>query len=150
MRGEEKDKNIFETASKQLGKGAKPPEKTEKKPPPPLTAAPPAPNTPYRDPEVNDMMRQIKEMNDDLNRQMENISKKSGVSYDDLKKLIGSPGQPANVEMVKKGDVLRKKIEGVVPTIAPRLAAPQKTEKQLEGERKGKTLGARKKWIPMH
>ena len=138
----EKDKNIFETAAKKLGSGEKKTEPKIKK-----AAKKALPETPaYNDPEIDAMMKQIHEMNEDLNNQMETISKKSGLSYDDLKKMIGTPTQPVDLEVLKRNEDLKKKVWGVVGEANKPL--PKKRE-NLEGERKAKTLGVRKKWIPM-
>lgn len=142
----EKDKNIFETAAKKLGhKENKPSSQSPKQS---AKEKPPAQKKAYRDPEVADMMRQINEMNEDLQSKMESISKKSGLSYDDLKKLIDNPKllSPAQIEYLKKSKELGEQVWDAVgvPT------KPQiKQRENKMGERKAKTLGARKKWIPM-
>jgi len=93
------------------------------------------------------MMRQIREMNQDLQSQMESVSKKSGLSYDELQRLVQKNVGPADLELLKKSmDELGDKIKGAVGT--PNQPKPKQRE-NLAGERKAKTLGARKKWIPM-
>lgn len=142
----EKDKNIFETAAKKLGhKEGKSPSES----PRPAKERPPAQKNTYRDPEVADMMRQISEMNQDLQSKMESISKKSGLSYDDLKKLIDNPKllSPAQIEYLKKSkEQLGEQVWDAVGV--PTKPQPKQRENKT-GERKAKTLGARKKWIPM-
>lgn len=139
----DKDKNIFETAAKKLGRKDKKPEPKEKKnvEPPPTRA--------YRDPQVDAMMQQIREMNQDLKSQMESISKKTGLSYDELKKLVDNPKNfsPADWAFLQKNkQLLGDKVWGVVG-IPNKPKAKQR--ENVAGERKAKTLGARKKWIPM-
>lgn len=138
------DKNIFETAAKKLGRKSK--TEVKKKPSPPKEIPENKPGV-YRDPEVNEMMRQIREMNQDLQSQLESVSKKTGLSYDELKKLVEKKASPAELEYLKKGmEQLGEQLLGVAPT--PSAPKPKQRE-NIAGERKAKTLGARKKWIPM-
>ncbi|MCE5315788.1 MAG: hypothetical protein LLG04_00305 [Parachlamydia sp.] len=138
----EEDKNIFETAAKKLGRKGKTPVKKKVSPKEIPTSQPGV----YRDPEVNEMMRQIREMNEDLQSQMESVSKKSGLSYDELQRLVQKNAAPGDLELLKKNmDELGEKIKGAVGTPPPK----PKQRENLAGERKAKTLGARKKWIPM-
>lgn len=139
----EEDKNIFETAAKKLGRKDK--TQVKKKAPPKET--PSSQPGVYRDPEVNEWMRQIREMNQDLQSQMESVSKKTGLSYDELKKLVEKKATPAELEFLKKNmEQLGEKLLGV--TGSPNPPKPKQRE-NVAGERKAKTLGARKKWIPM-
>jgi hypothetical protein len=148
---EKKDKNIFETASKQLPKGGKnPPKQAPVQKRIPRGRSTPPPTTTYRDPEVDAMMKQIRDMSQDLENQMETISKKSGLSYDDLKKAIENPKlfKPADLEALKKKqEDLKQKVWGAVGSMPSKPADKQR--ENVGGERKAKTLGIRKKWIPM-
>ncbi len=146
----ERDKNIFETASKQLGQGGQKQEPKKQKGPRSQRASP-APQAGYRDPEIAAMMKQVQDMKQDLQNKVESISKKSGLSYDDLKKAIDPKNfKPADLEVLKqKQEALKAKVMGAIGTpIASSGAAPKKRE-NVAGERKAKTLGVRKKWIPM-
>ena len=98
------------------------------------------------------MMRQIHEMNQDLQNQLETISKKSGLSYDKLQELIRNPAllsremQLLKKEREKEHQTFSDQVWAIVGK--PSKPAVKKRE-NVQGERKAKTLGARKKWIPM-
>jgi hypothetical protein len=147
----EKDKNIFETAGK-LGKEQPP----EREAPPPKQAPLPDASR-YRDPEVDEMMKKIKEMKEDLQSQIESISKKSGLSYDKIRKMIENPKNfsPAAWERMQKNQqILGDKIWGALGKRQAQHSSPSQEEQPQQrenkaGSRKAKTLGARKKWIPI-
>jgi hypothetical protein len=154
----EKDKNIFETASKKLGsKGKKKIETKEQKIQP--AAFVPTPERRYRDAEINEMMKQIDEMSRELRYQLESASKKAGRSYDGLRQLVENPKNftPEAWAFIQKNrDLLSEKVWNSIgvtyhpqaPQETPTPEAPRRENKA--GERKGKTLGARKKWISVH
>lgn len=132
------DDNIFDTAAKKLSRGKKRI---------PASARPAKEPKPYRDPETQEMLQRIKEMKDDLDSKIEEIKNQTGPAAEHFKKLLTnqvelSPQEWDDIQLAKKllGDKLWDSMNQVKE---PPKAPP------TPSNRKGKTLGARKKWIPM-
>ncbi len=147
------EKNIFEAAAKKLGRKSKKKISGETPAPPTAQAATKSPfGTPlkHRDPEINEMLQKIDTMQQDLQNKMEDVKQRTGLSDEDIKAFMENPKNfsPADWEkMAKSKEMLGEK---VWTALGMELKPKQHTRENLSSERKGKTLGARKKWIPIH
>lgn len=135
----EKDKNIFDTASKKLGSKKKK-----------GSAARPTPKKPvHRDPEIAAMLKQIDEMQNDLQNKFDHIKSQAGLTTEDIQDFMNNPKNftPKQWEQIEqtKNELGNK----VWAAIGLELKPKPRTRENIAGERKGKTLGGRKKWIPM-
>lgn len=134
------EKNIFETASHLLGKKKEP--KAKKTPPP-------APRRGHIDRETQEMMDKIKEMQEDLKAKFDYVEQKSELLGPNVTKYLQEKNlTPAEVSFLEKAksllsDQLQNAV-GLPPKGAIEASAPSPPTK-----RKGKTLGARKKWMPV-
>lgn len=108
-----------------------------------------------KDPEIKDMMGKIHLMRQDLERKMNQIYNISGLDTDSFKEFLNNPKNFGNKDwqfIQENKSVLEQKVwltigdELKPPTGGPALPGRE----NIAGERKGKTLGARKKWINMH
>lgn len=140
------DKNIFEAVASQLGSKKKEANPSKKKESPRKN---PSPAATYKDPETQEMLQKIKEMGDDLKNKLDNIKSKTGPAAEHFKKLLSneyilSPKEFDEIELAKK--LLETKVWESVgkPSLDEKSQAPAPAT-----DRKAKTLGARKKWIPM-
>jgi hypothetical protein len=134
----EKKDNIFETAAKSGKKKATPKLQTHKK----------STKVSHQDPEIQEMLDKIEFMKEDLRTRLDEIHRKTGLSKEILEGMISIPGNffPATIEKLHKDyDTLRDR--------AFKAVGKDKTQTKkrgnISGERKAKSLGARKKWIPM-
>lgn len=137
----EKDQNIFETASKKLG-GIKSKKKL------PIHSSVPQKKE-HRDPEIAAMLKQIDDMKQDLERKFEVIRNKMGWSAEDVHEYLNNPKNFPPKEWEKIQQTKKALGDKVWAAIGTHLKPKPKTRENIAGERKGKTLGGRKKWIPM-
>lgn len=144
-----KDKNIFETAASQLGK--KSIKNTNIPAPTPSASAktPPQPNQ-----ETTEMLAKIAEMKQDLQSKVQYIESKCEEKGQlDIKRKL-SPTELNAIE--KSKELLESKVWKSVG-LPQTLSLPVNTANSAQTEtvqkgptnRKGKTLGARKKWLPI-
>lgn len=142
--------NIFEAAAKKLAlkKGKIEPASPSKNAA--KVAAPVAPLQKHRDPEIRDMMKKIDEMKQDLLKRMELIHLKSGLTYDQIRGYMENSKNftPAEWEKLQKTkNELGEKVWNTLgQELKPKTAH---VRENIAGERKAKTLGARKRWIPV-
>lgn len=151
-------KNIFEAVTRHLTP-KKPETPKNKSNPKPTKLAPPHHDTmAAKDPELVAMMQKMREMKQDLQHKVDILVKRSGMKPDVLKKFMEDPKNfsKAEWEQIKNAkEVLGEQVwssigrpidkKASTPTLSqPDPAAPPKPK-----DRKSKTLGARKKWIPM-
>lgn len=155
------EKNIFETAAKQLGKKKPPKKVAESTPPSSIPVENPQKSPPNfekfknnQDPETAEMMQKIKEMKQDLQNKIDFIQKKGGMLGQNFQNYINNPKnfndiQWQEIQKAKQmlGDKIWKAIGAPIEqeTDAPPSAPPV----PHSGSRKAKTLGVRKKWIPI-
>lgn len=99
---------------------------------------------------VDKMIAQMKEMNKDLQEQIDTLCKKTGLSFEAIKQLTENH-KSMDPNAWGKMAQAKKEFEQNVATIVKQdsKSAPKKTQGEIAKERKAKTLGARKKWIPM-
>ncbi len=152
------DRNIFEAASKKLGaKSSKaktqskipPPSNEGQKPPSPGPSSPTPPKVVNRDPEITDMLKNIEFMQKDLQNKLEYIKQKTGWGSEEIQKFMANPRNFSPKEwkqLQQNKDILG---DQVWSTLGMELKPKESHRKNLAKERKGKTLGARKKWISM-
>lgn len=132
----EKDKNIFETAaSSNLGKKKKQQPSSKKKT--------------HQDPEIAAMLNQIEVMKQDLENKLEKIRQQTGLSKEDLQNFMNNPKNFSPNEWAKLEKTKNEMGDKVWSAIGLELKPKARTRENIAGERKGKTLGGRKKWIPM-
>lgn len=155
---ENKPKNIFETA----GKAKKPvpassltsvPKKIEttQQPQPQKVITPENLLNLHRDPEINEMLNKMYRMQEDLQTKLKQIYDANGISSNQIRNFLNNPGNfPPDVwqKIQMQRDALEKKIREVLPTYAKKTKTGH-IAGMTSKERKSKTLGARKKWIPM-
>lgn len=149
------DFNIFSAAGKpapkkKLASSKKPtPLPAEKTPAaPPSSAA--KPQTPAGEKgDVESMLSRIKELQDNLQKQLESIYAKTGINprkLDDA--IVSAKGTPAFEKIENDMRKLEEELNKIVPKRKTKSALPGLKAKS-DQDRKGKTLGARKKWIPI-
>lgn len=152
----EQSNNIFDTAAKKLSKKGKKAAKNLKETPraPIPDSDPPKTDLSQirtKDPEIRDMMKKIHAMRQDLQNKMENIYKHSGLTPESLKNFLDNPKNFAQKDwefIQQNKNILEEKVwETLGEELKP---ITRYVRENVAGERKGKTLGARKKWIPMH
>jgi hypothetical protein len=134
------EKNIFETAAKQLGRKKAGSDSSKQKS---------HPKTSYKDPETQEMLKKIKDMKENLQNKVDVIKSKTGPKAEYFKKILEnkyslSPKERSEIELAKK--VLGDKVWKSLGKSKSDEAAPAPTS---PNKRKAKTLGIRKKWIPM-
>lgn len=163
MEREPEEKSLFETAAETLGS------KKRKKKGGPTTPGPrqPVPDKDVtrrkketaqkvpQDPEIRDMVGQIKTMQDDLKSRFDQLYVETGMNEDQLKTFMDNPKNflPADWEFLQKNkNVLEEKVWNAVgEELKPKpQSAVRSSRTNPNDERKGKTLGARKKWLDMH
>jgi len=139
-------KNIFETAANHLGHKKKDLKASK------LQSKHVQKN--YRDPEIEEMMKKITYMKEDLNDKIESLKKKTGPGADRLRKILEdpsnfSPKEWDDIQLAKK--LLGDKLYGIIGKPAEKPVEKPVEEKiqSRPSTRKAKTLGSRKKWIPM-
>lgn len=146
-----KEKNIFEAAANQLGKKSL---NTKEKDTPSRPI--PQKRPPVMDEETQNMLGVIKNMREDLESKVNYIEsncEKLGSSvqgFVNLKKKL-SPAELNALEKTKEllGSKVWKSI-GLPETLSKSMnTSPAETTEQKNTNRKSKTLGARKKWLPV-
>lgn len=135
----------------------------------PSPPSPPPPPPPPRqvkkktnlvvDPETREMLEQIRQMKQDLQNKLELIQKKGGALGYGFKQFTQNkknftPEQWEDIQKAKRllGDKIWNAIGKPAPPSLEQSQADSTTPSispPVPGDRKGKTLGARKKWIPM-
>lgn len=119
--------------------------------------APPAKNNktasqPIRHtPEIESMLKKIRTMKVDLNTKLQLLYERGKRMGVDVDSIMGNPANftPAQwAAMQRETEKLSEKIDEVLfPILGPKKKT--KTTAALTKERKGKTLGSRKKWMPV-
>jgi hypothetical protein len=142
------DKNIFETASKQLGKKNKKNTQDKAKPKPVTPASP-------MNLETKAIMAQINEMHQDLQAKVQYIESKCDLLGPGLANYIKEKKEftPEELSFIEKSKgLLGEKIWGLLgkPSKSPIEPSPAPAPSPASpANRKHKTLGVRKKWMPV-
>lgn len=152
----DKEKNIFEAASNKLGK--KKVKKGIKK------ALPAKRHTPRveaaKDPEVEEIRSKIRQMQQDITDKLEIINNHSGLKPEQVKNLLSDPKNFTSAQWVEIQNYRKILGDKIFNALGHDIPLPKATSEKIEAQtpapkettaasRKGKTLGARKKWIPM-
>lgn len=157
-----KPKNIFEAA----GKARKPASSQRAVPTPPASLPQKIEPLPevvkinpdqllnlHKDPEINMMLNKMARMQEDIRARLNEIYNSSGVSFNQIKNFLDNPSNfPPDVwqKIQSQRDVLEKRIGDVLQSIAKKpKAGPMGMKGEVSKERKSKTLGSRRNWIPM-
>lgn len=148
----ESSSNIFEEASKKLGK-----KKKEDKVHPKKSALPSKPpslpeGVVIGDNELQQIIKRIKDMDEDLQKKMDRVCELSGMSRSEVSTFLENPSNfHADQWKLMQGEKeqLEKQFYSMVGIELKKKKALKK-KKQLTKERHGKTIGLRKGWIDMH
>lgn len=151
------DFNIFDEARKQLGKSKKkkrprdPSQQESSAPKNPSPIAQSGNNLSASDSSPLDMIKKIREMDNDLQKKMEHICDLSGMSKKELDTYIENP-QNFKTGAWLKAQSLKEKLEENFYEILgaqEKKKNLQKKKLKLSKDRRGKTLGGRKGWLQM-
>lgn len=150
------DSNIFDEASKRLGKKkkkkVKPAHSKEAISHTSQGAQPERPGmVAVADPEMEVMLKRLRAMDDDLQSRMNRICELSGMSKEEVARYIENPKNFSTFEwerMQKEKEVLEEKLYSSIGIQAKKRILMKKKKKIIK-DRKGKTLGTRKGWIQM-
>lgn len=109
----------------------------------------------HTDPEINQMLNQMLDMREDITTKLSNIYEKAGLSVSQVKNYLDNPNNfPPDIwqKIQLQRDSLEKRIGDVLKTYAKKKKKGHVAGLRETGgakERKSKTLGARRNWIPM-
>lgn len=109
----------------------------------------------HRDPDINQMLNKMYRMQDDLQSRLTQIYDENSISSNQVKNFLDNPSNfPPEVwqKIQNQRDSLENKIGAVLKTYARKKKKGIIGMNQKEGvskERKSKTLGSRRNWIPM-
>lgn len=162
MDREPEEKSLFETAAETLGKkkgkGKASPSPTEgpRQPVPDKDVTKrrenPIPKVP-QDPEIREMLGKIKAMQSDLQARFNLLYQETGMDAERLKTFMDNPKNflPKDWEYLQQNkQLLEEKVwTAVGEELRPTPDKKIRTRANPADERKGKTLGSRKKWLPM-
>lgn len=101
--------------------------------------------------EIDAMMNKIRQMHDDIERKLDDVYQKTGMDPKKIKTLLDNPNNfnPRQWEAVqeqRKNYASQISPPGVEGAESP---SQESTENLTVKERKSKTIGSRRKWIPM-
>lgn len=133
--------NIFDESSKRTKKKIKGSEKI----------VPPSNLPTIDDKDVEEMLKKLRNMDDDLQKRMDNICVLSGMSPKEVKRFIENPDNFSTEDwsrMQEKKEALEKKIYSGIGDESKKNVLRKKKKKMQKG-RRGRTLGGRKGWIQM-
>lgn len=145
-------KNIFDEASKKPSKGKK--KKKVKKPRTPMAMQLTDQlklRGDYEDPELSQMMKRIREIDVDLKDKIQNLCQLSGRTPKEVESFLGDQKNFTEnflKDNQKKEDILIEQLWGKKIAKVKKVRKKKK-ETKLSDKRKKKSIGARKKWIPM-
>lgn len=160
MERESEEKSLFETAADTLGSKKKkkkgqslegprqpiPDKDVTKKRESPIPKVP-------QDPEIKEMVGKIKQMQTDLQSRLDEMYLETGMNGEQLKTFMENPKNflPKDWEYIQNNKhVLEAKVwETLGEELKPPTGPVIRTRANVADERKGKTLGSRKKWLPM-
>jgi len=132
---DEKPSNIFDEASKKPKKAKKP--------------APP--KKPLTDAEVSKMLDRMNEMRREIEKKVEDACEGKGLTWQNVQDYVNEPKNFLPTEWKRlqhrREEVAEKLWASLGTDVKKKKAAV--TKKKVAKKRKGKTLGARKRWIPM-
>lgn len=154
----EKDEhsNIFEEAGKRRGKKKKKKVKStsSKKPVPVPEDKQPKQDVPkvaISDEETDEMLKKLRNMDEDLQSRMSRVCELSGMSSSEVQRYIENPDNFSMTQWSKiqhEKEALEDRVYAVIGLEAKKRKIKKKKKKMAKG-RRGKTLGSRKGWIQM-
>lgn len=162
---EKEHSNIFDAAKKIAEKGTqkssfpsrpslaskpKSPAKPTPRPEPVKPAAPVA-KEPVLDPETEKIFEQMFKMRDELQNRLGDFYEKTGFSASEVEKFFNNPNnftQEKWAKIQRDRSELEKKIYNVLG-VEVKLQKQKVEKEQTSKERKAKSLGMRKNWIPI-
>lgn len=103
------------------------------------------------DKEVRAMLMRIHEMKNDLEKKLTNIYEKAAISKIDIEEFLENSDNFTK----KEWDRIQKNKEALIQNLSlvftpeDTVRRQPKSKEKLTKERRGKTLGVRKKWIPV-
>lgn len=108
----------------------------------------------YSDSEMTQMLEKINKMRRDLEKKLEDLYDQSGLSKEQLQAYMDNPqnvGTPQWQKIQQRREELSEKLYGMIGA-EERIRSMAKKNQEVEKNtkaRKSKTLGNRKKWIPI-
>lgn len=160
----EKDKNIFDAARKKLAKKSNVPEvkrgKYRIKKRKLLVPPPPRELPRIVDQEIEEMRDKLRQMRNDIVEKLEIINKHSGVNAEQIRNYLSDQKNFTSTqwdELQSYRKILGERIFNAIgrdvnistSSEQKNTPEPPKIKETTDTSRRGKTLGARKKWIPM-
>jgi uncharacterized protein YoxC len=134
--------NIFDEATRRLNQQKK------SKPMPPSSSVKSEQRATPSNEETERLFSKIQSMHDDINRKLEEMYQKAGWTADSVKDYLNNPNNFNSTDWQHIQDQ-RKQLLGKVKQ-AINQGQEEKIDKDKIGkERRAKTLGARKNWLPM-
>jgi len=108
----------------------------------------------YTDTELTQTLEKISKMRRDLEKKLEDLYEQSGMSREQLQSYMENPqnvGTPMWDRIQQRREELSEKLSGMIGAEEKIRATAKKTQEadKITKNRKGKTLGNRKKWIPI-
>jgi hypothetical protein len=106
----------------------------------------------HNDPEINYMFNQMFKMQDEIEGKLNEMYEKGGLTRDQIKNYIDNPDNfPPDLwsKIQKQRLELENKVRVVLKKKPKQSASSSQQKVSTAKERKAKTLGARKNWIPM-
>jgi len=103
------------------------------------------------DNELEEMLSRLRQMDEDLKGKVSRICEITGMTRKEVNRYIENPDNFTNFEweeVQKEKKVLEERIYAAIGIKAKKTLEKQK-KKKITKERRGKTLGGRKGWIPM-
>jgi Glu-tRNA(Gln) amidotransferase subunit E-like FAD-binding protein len=144
----ESSSNIFEEASKKLGKKKKKENKLYSKIS--KRAFPLPAEVAIDDKEMQEIMKRVREMDEDLQKKIDRICELSGMTRKEVTNFLENPSN-FHPEQWKVMQLQREQFEKQFYSImGVELKKKKNIKKKFTKERHGKTLGLRKGWINMH
>ena len=149
------DSNIFDEARKRLGKKKK--KKNKVKPVSSEGKSVPEKSTsiiassPVGDTEVDDMLKRLRYMDENLKKKMERVCELSGMTKREIERYIENPHNFTESQWKKiqqEKDKLEEQLFAAIGIKAKKRILKKKKKKLARG-RRGKTLGGRKGWMQM-
>lgn len=141
-----KNSDVFSEASKKSGK-----KKKKKTPSSSLSPQPEIKTTGIRTKDLEEILKKIHKMDDDLENKMTRVCELSGMTRQEVQRFIENPdnfSQEQWKNAQKNKNALEEKIYSVVGVELKKLKVKKKKKKSAK-KRRGKTLGARKGWLQM-
>jgi hypothetical protein len=105
--------------------------------------------------DIKNMLEKMRGLHDELERKLEDAFQKTGWNPSHIKKYLENPNNFNSHEWERVQRERKAMLNSIWKKLGKNVEQVQKDEKIKAGEkaykdRKGKTLGSRRNWIPMH